>query len=136
MLALGSVALDERDHRARAAPCGFSPTLVSARRCRRPSPTSCRPIERTRAYGLLYWAINLGFAGASVFGGVLAERHFLLLFVIDALTTFAYGAVVFVGVPETRHRCAAEWSRARRRGAPPRFRSRRSATRPSWPSSC
>jgi MFS family permease len=58
--------------------------------------------DRSRAYGLLYWAINLGFAVAAVVGGALAERHFALLFVLDALTTFAYGAVVFFGVPETR----------------------------------
>jgi MFS family permease len=61
-----------------------------------------RPSERTRAFGFLYWAINLGFAGASAFGGVLAERHFALLFVIDAVSTFAYGAIVFIGVRETR----------------------------------
>jgi MFS family permease len=61
-----------------------------------------RPGERTRAFGLLYWAINLGFTGASAFGGVLAERHFALLFVIDAVSTFAYGAIVFFGVHETR----------------------------------
>jgi MFS family permease len=60
------------------------------------------PEDRARAYGLLYWAVNLGFAGASVLGGSLAERHFTLLFVLDALSTFAYGAIVFVGVPETR----------------------------------
>jgi MFS family permease len=65
------------------------------------------PAERRRAYGLLYWAINLGFAGASVCGGALAERHFSLLFVIDALTTFAYGAIVLLGVPETRPALAA-----------------------------
>jgi MFS family permease len=65
------------------------------------------PAERGRAYGLLYWAINLGFAGASVFGGALAEHHFTSLFFIDALTTFAYGAIVFVGVPETRPAPAA-----------------------------
>jgi MFS family permease len=58
--------------------------------------------DRTRAYGLLYWAMNLGFAGAAVFGGALAEHHFALLFVVDALSTFAYGAIIFVGVPETR----------------------------------
>jgi MFS family permease len=61
-----------------------------------------RPGDRTRAFGFLYWAINLGFAGASAFGGVLAERHFALLFVIDAVSTFAYGAIVFLGVRETR----------------------------------
>jgi MFS family permease len=60
------------------------------------------PAQRTRAYGLLYWAINLGFAGAAALGGLLAERSFSLLFVIDAVTTFAYGAIVLVGVPETR----------------------------------
>jgi MFS family permease len=60
------------------------------------------PAARPRAYGLLYWAINLGFAGASAIGGALAEHHFTLLFVVDGLTTFGYGAVVLLGVPETR----------------------------------
>jgi MFS family permease len=71
------------------------------------------PEDRARAYGLLYWAINLGFAGAATFGGALAEHHFVLLFMIDALTTFAYGAVVFVGVPETRPALAVGAARAR-----------------------
>ncbi len=60
------------------------------------------PAERTRAYGLLYWAINLGFAGAAAFAGAVAAWSYGWLFVIDALTTLAFGAVVFVGVPETR----------------------------------
>jgi MFS family permease len=60
------------------------------------------PEHRTRAYGLVYWAINLGFSAASICGGALAEHHFTTLFVIDALTTFAYGAVVYFGVPETQ----------------------------------
>jgi MFS family permease len=60
------------------------------------------PDGRRRAYAFLYWAINLGFGGAAIVGGALAEHHFLLLFVIDGLTTFAYGAIVFAGVPETR----------------------------------
>ncbi len=60
------------------------------------------PDRRTRAFGLLYWALNLGFGGASALGGTLAEHSFGLLFVIDALTTFAYGAIVFFGVRETR----------------------------------
>jgi MFS family permease len=60
------------------------------------------PDRRARAFGLLYWALNLGFGGASALGGVLAEHSFGLLFVIDALTTFAYGAIVAFGVPETR----------------------------------
>jgi MFS family permease len=60
------------------------------------------PQARARAYGMLYWAINLGFAGAAALGGWLAERNFTLLFVIDAITTLLYGAIVLVGVPETR----------------------------------
>jgi MFS family permease len=60
------------------------------------------PDRRARAYGVLYWAINLGFGGAVALGGTLAEHSFGLLFVIDALTTFAYGVIVAIGVPETR----------------------------------
>jgi MFS family permease len=60
------------------------------------------PPDQARAYGLLHWAINLGFAGAAVVGGALAEHHFGLVFVIDAATTLGYGAIVLVGVPETR----------------------------------
>ena len=70
------------------------------------------PARRARAYGVLYWAINLGFSGASICGGMLAERHFGLLFVLDALTTFAYGAIVFFGVPETRPAPAPDAPRA------------------------
>jgi MFS family permease len=70
------------------------------------------PGARRRAFGLLYWAINLGFAGAATMGGALAERHFGLLFVIDALTTFGFGACVLFGVPETRPRCVDASARA------------------------
>jgi MFS family permease len=62
------------------------------------------PARRARAYGVLYWAVNLGFACASVLGGALAERHFTLLFILDALTTFAYGTIVYLWVDETRPR--------------------------------
>ena len=58
--------------------------------------------DRARAYGLLYWAMNLGFAVASALGGALAVDHFGALFVIDAISTFVYMAIVFLGVPETR----------------------------------
>lgn len=60
------------------------------------------PVDRTRAYGLLYWANNLGFAGAAAFAGVLAERSFTALFAIDAATTLIFGTLVYLGVPETR----------------------------------
>jgi MFS family permease len=60
------------------------------------------PRDRARAYGLFYWAMNVGFAVAASLGGALAARHFGLLFTLDALSTFAFGLVVLVGVPETR----------------------------------
>jgi MFS family permease len=59
------------------------------------------PAERTRAYGYVYWAVNLGFAGAAVIAGFVADRNFTLLFIGDALTTLLFGFVIFFGVPET-----------------------------------
>lgn len=59
------------------------------------------PADRTRAYGYLYWAVNLGFAGAAMLGGFMAERNFMLLFVADAATTLAFGIIVYLRVPET-----------------------------------
>jgi MFS family permease len=58
--------------------------------------------DRRRAYGLLYWAINLGFSGAALGAGILATWSFPLLFAIDAATTVFYGALVLALVPETR----------------------------------
>jgi MFS family permease len=63
--------------------------------------------DRRRAYGLLYWAINLGFAGAAALAGKLATISYTLLFVVDAATTLLFGALVFVAVPETRPAPAA-----------------------------
>jgi MFS family permease len=48
------------------------------------------PDQQRRAFGLLHWAINLGVGVASVVGGVVAERHFGLLFVIDAATCIGF----------------------------------------------
>ncbi len=58
--------------------------------------------NRTRAYGYLYWAINLGFAVAPVLAGLLAGRDYLYLFIGDALTTFVFGLIVLFAVSETR----------------------------------
>jgi len=65
------------------------------------------PEDRPRAYGYLYWAVNLGFAGACVIAGFVASRSFLALFVADAATTLAFGVIVFLRVPETRPEHAA-----------------------------
>ena len=58
--------------------------------------------HRVDAFGILYWAINLGFAVASVIGGVLANIDFTILFIADGITMLVYGILVAVAVPETR----------------------------------
>jgi len=60
------------------------------------------PEGRPRAYGYIYWAINLGAAIAPAIAGLLARADYLLLFVGDALTTFLFGLIVLWGVRETR----------------------------------
>ena len=60
------------------------------------------PESRTRAYGYNYWAINLGAAIAPVIAGLLANYTYLALFIGDALTTFAFGLIVYFGIRETR----------------------------------
>lgn len=58
--------------------------------------------SRPRAFGYLYWAINLGAALAPVVAGLLAHLDYFLLFLGDAMTTFAFGLIVLWGVRETR----------------------------------
>lgn len=58
--------------------------------------------HRAGAYGMLFWAVNLGFACATVLGGLLAEVDFFLLFVLDAATMAAFGVVIALRVPETK----------------------------------
>jgi MFS family permease len=67
--------------------------------------------KRTRAFGYIYWAINLGAAIAPVAAGLLANVDYFLLFLIDALTTAVYGVIVLTRVPETQsaeHAAAAQ----------------------------
>ncbi|GAA4229922.1 MFS transporter [Actinomadura meridiana] len=62
------------------------------------------PADRPRAFGLLFWAINLGWAVAMVLGGTLAQRGFLWLFWIDAATCVGFGLLTWRAIPETRAR--------------------------------
>jgi MFS family permease len=55
--------------------------------------------DRPRAYGLLFWAINLGFAAGATLAGALAERGFGLLFALDAVTCLACAAIIWRFVP-------------------------------------
>jgi MFS family permease len=61
-------------------------------------PTADRP----RAYGLLYWGLNIGVGVAAAAGGFLAQRSYWFLFALDAITCVGFAVVVAVGVPETR----------------------------------
>src|SRR5215472_14281157 len=60
------------------------------------------PTERPRAYGLLFWAVNLGFSVAMVLGGMLARAGFLWLFWADAVTCAIFGLIVWRWAPDSR----------------------------------
>lgn len=60
------------------------------------------PDQRPRAYGLLFWAINLGFAGATIAAGFLATVGYGLLFVVDAATCAIFAGVLAIGIRESR----------------------------------
>jgi MFS family permease len=57
--------------------------------------------DRPRAFGILYWGVNLGFAFAPILAGMLSA-HFELLFFGDAATTLCFAALVVAFLPETR----------------------------------
>ena len=70
------------------------------------------PVDRrTRAFGYIYWAINLGAALAPIAAGFLANIDYFLLFVGDAVTTAVFGLVVLSRVPETQARDVAAAAR-------------------------
>ncbi|MDQ7808664.1 MFS transporter [Amycolatopsis sp. A133] len=58
--------------------------------------------QRIRAFGLLYWAANLGFSVATVTAGVLAKHGYGLLFWINVGASLAAALIVWWQVPETR----------------------------------
>jgi MFS family permease len=58
--------------------------------------------HRRRAFALYYWVLNLGFAIGATLAGIVATKGYVWLFVCDAATTFSYGVVVYLRVPETR----------------------------------
>ena len=61
-------------------------------------PTADRP----RAFGLVYWAMNLGLAVGFTMGGALAGQGLVTLFLAEATATLCCAALVAVRVPETR----------------------------------
>ncbi|MGW6603504.1 MDR family MFS transporter [Streptomyces sp. NPDC055036] len=67
-----------------------------------------RPQDRVRAFSLHYWAVNLGFAVASMTAGFIAEFSYLAGFLIEAGMTLACAVIVFLKVPESRPMPKAE----------------------------
>jgi MFS family permease len=59
-------------------------------------------VHRPRAFALQFWAINLGFSVASLAAGVLLHFGFGTLFVLDAITTLAFGMLALRFIPETK----------------------------------
>jgi MFS family permease len=60
------------------------------------------PADRARAFGLIYWAVNLGWAVSLSVAGFVAERSMLALFLADAATSFAFAGIVWHRLHETR----------------------------------
>jgi MFS family permease len=58
--------------------------------------------HRARAFGLLYWGLNIGVGVAAVAGGFLAQHSYWFLFALDAATCLGFAIVIAVGLPETR----------------------------------
>jgi MFS family permease len=62
------------------------------------------PGDRARAWGITYWAINLGWSFGLALGGLLAEVSFVALFLADAASSLVFAVIVARRVPETRPR--------------------------------
>jgi MFS family permease len=58
--------------------------------------------QRVRAFGLLFWAANLGFSVATVTAGVLAKHGYGLLFWINVVASLTAALIVWRLVPDTR----------------------------------
>ena len=102
---LGMIALGFARDIAVIAPACFAVAMVGE--AYRPAMQAAvadlvPPAERPRAFGLVYWVINLGFSIGLTVGGALASASFLWLFVGDGLTSIAFAFIVWRAVPETR----------------------------------
>jgi MFS family permease len=58
------------------------------------------PAGRLTAYALYRLAINVGFAAGALIAGLLAERSFFLLFVVEASCSAAFGLAALLFLPE------------------------------------
>jgi len=72
--------------------------------------------DRVRAFGILYWVINIGYSIGALLGGALASASFVLLFVWDGLTSLLFAVVIARSVPETRPAAAPAAAKPRAGG--------------------
>lgn len=70
--------------------------------------------QRTRAYNLLYWAINVGAATAPILGGWLAGRSLRLLFWLDAATMALFALLLTLLYPRTPRAALSQVTHTRR----------------------
>ncbi|MEO0413331.1 MAG: MFS transporter [Verrucomicrobiota bacterium] len=70
--------------------------------------------RRVTAFAILRWAVNLGFAGGMIAGGVLADKNYDYLFIGDAVTSSIYGVIAFFFLPHglKTSRQASRWAPA------------------------
>jgi MFS family permease len=68
--------------------------------------------QRVRAFGLLFWAANLGFSVATVTAGILAQSGYGPLFWINAAASIVAALIVWRRVPETRPPTSKQTRRA------------------------
>ena len=101
----GMIAIGFASSMAVIAPAIFGVALVSEmyRPAMQAAVADLVPAaDRVRAFGLIYWVINLGWSFGLVLGGALARISFRWLFVGDGATTLLFALLVALGVPETR----------------------------------
>ncbi|MEU9732254.1 MFS transporter [Streptomyces sp. NPDC048002] len=55
--------------------------------------------RRRNAFSLVYWAVNIGSAGAGILGGFLAENGYWLLFTVDAVSSLAFAVIAVSLLP-------------------------------------
>lgn len=70
----------------------FRPAIMAA--VALASPTECRP----RAFALIRLAVNLGMAAGPAVAGILASISYRWLFVVDGVTCWAAGVVLFAAI--------------------------------------
>lgn len=66
------------------------------------------PVERRgQAYGLLFWAINLGYPVAGAGAGLLAVHGYWLLFTADSVSCLLFAVVIATAMPRTASRATS-----------------------------